>query len=80
VGGLRECCRLFDMDARLTAGQSRDILSLVQHCMPEVGVDAPEQLEYAAQRPTHRRRFIGVGHSIGGNTMQVQFLHPFRLY
>ncbi|KAI5453302.1 hypothetical protein NCC49_005782 [Naganishia albida] len=48
---------------------ARDILSLVQHCLPDVGVPAPEHLVYAPKRTIPNRRFVGVGHSIGGNTI-----------
>lgn len=57
--------------------KARDILSLVQHCLPDVGVPAPEHLVYAPKRTIPNRRFVGVGHSIGGNTMQVSL--PFRI-
>jgi hypothetical protein len=52
-----------------TSAQARDILSLVQHCLPDVGASIPEALEYSTEITTKKRRFIGVGHSIGGNTM-----------
>ncbi|KAJ9127104.1 hypothetical protein QFC24_001339 [Naganishia onofrii] len=48
---------------------ARDILSLVQHCLPDVGAPIPEALEYSTEITTKKRRFIGVGHSIGGNTI-----------
>ncbi|KAJ9100661.1 hypothetical protein QFC21_003706 [Naganishia friedmannii] len=55
---------------RLNGGRIGPLASWADcHCLPDVGVSIPEALAYSKRNTTKKRRFIGVGHSIGGNTI-----------
>ncbi|KAJ9122427.1 hypothetical protein QFC22_001852 [Naganishia vaughanmartiniae] len=55
---------------RLNGGRIGPVASWADcHCLPDVGATIPEALEYSTNNTTRNRKLIGIGHSIGGNTI-----------